>query len=192
MAKKKSNEINFKRSLKVLKENKTFILAAGFLLIGTAIIGWIYPNLFAAEQEKIMEYLKSFALKKTFLELMPAIILNNLRASFFAMVLGIAFGIFPIIAATVNGYIVGAVMRKAYELTGVQILFFIIPHGIFEIPALVISMGLGIKLGLWVLEKKKKAYLKKCFFDFASVYIFIIMPLLLIAGVVEASLIFFK
>ena len=62
---------------------------------------------------------------------------------------------------------------------GIFILWRLLPHGIFEIPAILISTSLGIRLGTDFKNFKKN--LKSAI----RVFLLIIVPLLVIAGIIE-------
>jgi uncharacterized membrane protein SpoIIM required for sporulation len=95
---------------------------------------------------------------KTTIELIILIFFNNLKASFFAMLVGTLFGIFPVITGLINGYVIGFSINLSIEQAGILILWRLIPHGLFEIPAIILSMGIGLYLGNRFLEKKLKIH----------------------------------
>ena len=66
------------------------------------------------------------------------------------------------------------------------------PHGIFELPALFISLGLGLKLGMFFLEKDKVKTFRNYLWNSLRVFLYIIIPLLLVAALIEGTLIFFS
>jgi hypothetical protein len=74
------------------------------------------------------------------------IFLNNAQSSFLSIVIGLCFGFLGIFSAIFNGYIGGYVGRKAAEISGLDVLLKLFPHGIFELPAIFISIGIGIFL----------------------------------------------
>ena len=102
------------------------------------------------------------------------IFLNNLQSSFFGLVLGVFFGIFPIITTIVNGYILGFVSIKVVSVEGIFVLWRLFPHGIFELPAVFISLGLGLKFGSFMFQKKKFDSLKDYFVNSLRVFFFIV------------------
>ena len=118
------------------------------------------------------------------------ILLNNIQSSFFGMIYGILFGIFPIMASLVNGYLLGFVASEAVQSNGVSVLWRLFPHGIFELPALFISLGLGIKLGSFVFGKNKLKTLKIYFIKSIKTFLLVVVPLLILAAIIEGSLIF--
>lgn len=121
------------------------------------------------------------------------LIVNNLEACLISALLGmIPFLFLPMVSLVMNGAIIG-VMGAFMQYGGVPMTAFaagLIPHGIFEIPALLLSMALGCYI-CWQITKKmigKNPELNML--DLAlpvlRIYILIIVPLILIAGVVEA------
>jgi uncharacterized membrane protein SpoIIM required for sporulation len=72
---------------------------------------------------------------------------NNMTSAFLGMILGILLAIFPIMFIITNGYLLGYVASKSVEAESIFILWRLLPHGIFEVPAILISLALGIRLG---------------------------------------------
>lgn len=82
--------------------------------------------------------------------LFSSILLNNVYSSLMAMYMGIFAGVTPIATLVVNGMLMGYLfaMRAAAGLSvGPAIVKGILPHGIFEIPALLLACACGIRLG---------------------------------------------
>jgi stage II sporulation protein M len=72
---------------------------------------------------------------------------NNLEACILLFLGGASFGILTIFIMSLNGIVIGAIMeiiRKDHSVLFVAAA--IIPHGIFEIPAFIISGALGVLL----------------------------------------------
>ncbi len=75
------------------------------------------------------------------------IFLNNSKTAAIAMLGGIVFGIVPWIIVLFNGFMVGSVSTIAYEAGGKgipQIILLLIPHGVIEIPAILLAATAGI------------------------------------------------
>ena len=123
-------------------------------------------------------------------ELINFILLNNLQSSFFGMIFGVLLGILPVIVIIANGYLLGFVASISIEAEGVLILWRLLPHGVFELPAVFISLGLGLKLGTFIFQKEKIQSLKKYFWNSLRIFLFIVLPLLIIAAIIEGSLMF--
>ena len=196
MAKRKKGQNSirnlYSESWNFLKESRNFIYVVILIFVFSALIGFFIP---ASEviKNKIIDFIKNLISETEGLsqfELIKFIFLNNVQSSFFAMILGIFLGIFPIITMVANGYLLGFVALLSVNAEGVFILWRLFPHGIFELPAIFISAGLGLKLGSFLFQKDKiksfKIYLRKSLITFLA----IVVPLLVIAAIIEGSLIF--
>ena len=124
------------------------------------------------------------------IELITFLFVNNLQASIFGLIFGIILGVYPVLAAIANGYIVGFVVAMSAEENGLVVLLDLLPHGIFELPALFISLGMGLKLGTFVFQSKRLVAFKEYSWNSLRVFIFIVIPLLIVAAIIEGSLIF--
>lgn len=122
-----------------------------------------------------------------------ALITNNLRACLMSISLGIIPFIFlPLIILLANAALIGA-MIGLYHMTGLSmgtLVIGILPHGIFEIPALILSMTLGIylckELTMKIIGKRKGVLIGDVFVKVVRCFLCIIVPLIFIAGFVEA------
>lgn len=119
------------------------------------------------------------------------IFINNAVKSFLVILFGFLFGIIPIIFLFLNGQLIGLVMGLSDAYNNGFISFFaaIIPHGIFEVPAILIAASYGICLGMRffraLIFKEKFAQ----HFKFAMKrYLTVILPLLLLAALIETFL----
>lgn len=80
------------------------------------------------------------------------IFLNNAVKSVLVIFLGAFFGIFPVFFLAVNGLIIGYIIKLTLEGQMAVSLFdlivkLLLPHGILEIPALIIVGAYGLRLG---------------------------------------------
>ncbi|CAM3972607.1 stage II sporulation protein M [Cohnella lubricantis] len=87
--------------------------------------------------------------------LFTAIWLNNVRSSLMSLYLGLFAGVMPIVTLVVNGmlmgYLFGNFAAAGYQI-GPMIVKGILPHGILEIPALMLACAFGVRLGLSLLR----------------------------------------
>ncbi|HIG94145.1 MAG TPA: stage II sporulation protein M [Nanoarchaeota archaeon] len=181
----------FNKSLNYIKESKNFIYIVIGIFFFFAFIGFFIPTPDSIS-EQLLKFIQELMEKTAGMnqwELIQYIFLNNLQSSFFGLVLGVFFGIFPIITTIVNGYILGFVSIKVVSVEGIFVLWRLFPHGIFELPAVFISLGLGLKFGSFIFQKKKFDSLKDYFVNSLRVFFFIVFPLLVIAAIIEGSLI---
>ncbi|MDD5193982.1 MAG: stage II sporulation protein M [Candidatus Nanoarchaeia archaeon] len=190
--KKKENWIysNFKFSLRILIQSKNYVLFAFLLLLISTAFGFAFPNLF---ENQVLEIIKEI-LKQTeglgTLEMVFFIIFNNLKSAFFGLIFGIGFGIVPFFMALSNGYVLGFVMNKSVLNGGILTLWKLFPHGVFEIPAVLISMGLGLRLGVFLFNKRlRQNGFKELVKSSLKIFLLIVIPLLVVAGIIEGLLI---
>ncbi|MHC1582587.1 MAG: stage II sporulation protein M [Candidatus Syntropharchaeia archaeon] len=180
-----------KNYLLSMKFHIVFVLVLFFLSMG---LGYIYASENPQESTELMEELEKFfspMRELSSIHLFLLIFVNNTVKSFGMMLLGLGFGIVPLGFIVFNGVLVGIVIYIVKESHGWVIVFLgILPHGIFEIPAVVLSAAIGLKLGGEVLNAilGKEADINKEFKAGISLFFRIVVPLLLIAAVVESCI----
>jgi stage II sporulation protein M len=162
------------------------------VILGLFVLGVVIGVL---EHETASEYIKE-AVSNLFgrfqdlrgLELFIRILLNNLMAAALATAFGLLFGIVPLVSAFLNGLIIGTVLTslvRLTELTLLQAVLSIIPHGVFEIPSFLLSLAMGLALGTWPFRKEKAAFLRGVFRNAAGAYVGVVIPFLVIAAAIE-------
>ena len=194
MKKRKNNFIKqqYKLSWDFLKESRNYLYFTIFVFFVFVLIGYFVPAL-EIVQEGIKNFIKELLEKTENLnqfELVGFIFLNNVQVSFFGIILGALFGIFPLIYIVGNGYVLGFVSKLAVNEAGLGILINLVPHGIFELPAVFISFALGLKLASFILQKNKAESFREYFWNSLRVFLFVVTPLLIVAAIIEGSLIF--
>lgn len=193
--KSKKNQISkiYEECFNYIYDSRKFIYAGILIFIIFTIIPFIFPT--SNQLEQILKDLIEKLIKETEgmnqFQLIKYIFMNNLFSSFFALFLGILFGFFSVGVAVVNGYVLGFVSNKVVNQQGITFLWRLLPHGIFELPAIFISIGLGIKLGTFIFQKDIPNSLKNYLFKSIKVFILVVIPLLIIAATIEGTLIYF-
>ncbi|MBP7708543.1 stage II sporulation protein M [Candidatus Pacearchaeota archaeon] len=189
MKKQKNTKQTYKDCFKFLNESKKYIFLTAGLFVLFALYGY-FSNPPIEITNQILVLLKQMVSKFSSLNVYQtiwAIFSNNLLVSFLVLILGVFLGIFPLLALVSNGFILGFVAKKAIEVDGFIILWKLFPHGIFELPAVLISIALGIKIGFELFKKDKFRHnLKNSLFTF----FYIVFPLLIIAAIIEGILVF--
>jgi stage II sporulation protein M len=178
----------FDSSLKYIKESRNYIYFVIILFFFSAIIGFFFPDNFRF----IDAILKEIAEKASSLKGLDLIIFifdNNIRSAFLGLILGVLLGVFPFINALSNGIVLGYVFSKVWQISGFADFWRILPHGIFELPAIFIALGIGIKLGMFVFSNNKMKEFKYRFWSSLKAFVSIIAPLLIIAAIIEGLLI---
>ncbi|AAL81757.1 sporulation protein [Pyrococcus furiosus DSM 3638] len=134
---------------------KVFVILISVFLFGTfvgALIGYYNPKVSEEAVRGIKEILgggNNFLLNSPF-KMFVFIFLNNTRVAILSALLGIAFGIVPLLIMFFNGLVVGVVVvHVSRSLPITKVLLSIVPHGIIEIPALALAGTAGI---LWFSE----------------------------------------
>lgn len=191
MKKQKNLRDYYKESFSFIRESKKHIFTILSLFVIFAIIGY-FAHLPIEIESILKEKLKEIMLLFDGLNLPQTIFMifsNNIYVSFLSIVLGVLFGLFPIITSISNGFIIGYVMNKAVSIEGILTLWKLFPHGIFELPAVIISLGIGLRLGTTLIFRNKK--LKKDSAQALFVFLLIVTPLLICAAIIEGFLIFF-
>jgi len=182
---------------KTIKENKFLIFFSIGLFIFSSISGvFIFQVLLDNNPEIIDSFVDQF--KEMFgpiselspFQLFLTIFYVNTRTSFLIMMLGALLGIFPFISLWLNGTILGILFGK-YIAEGGNYLGFmmgILPHGIIEIPAIIIAASQGFRLGKEVVSPpiglNRSEAIKLNITKGIKLFV-LILPLLLIAAVIE-------
>ncbi len=182
----------YKESFDFISESRNFIYLILILFFAFALIGFFIP-VPESLLKQILEYIHEL-IKKTEgmsqLELIWFIFQNNALSSFWGLILGVFLGIFPALVAALNGYILGFVALTTVKSGSFLELWRLLPHGIFELTAVFISLGLGLKLGETLFQKDKIIYFKENLLNSLKVFLLIILPLLIFAAIIEGTLIF--
>jgi len=179
---------DFLSGIRYIKESKKYIWFATLVFIFVSIFGFIYPYLF---EEQILSMIEELVFKTeglTGFGLVSFIFTNNLKSSFFAMILGVLLGIVPLFVILINAYVLGFVVNKTVAIAGLGVLWRLLPHGIFEIPAVLISIGLGLKIGaFWTKTRDKSRSIVAIFVGLAIFTISSLILTLLILGLTSLS-----
>ncbi len=182
---------NYSKSWQYIKESKKFIWIVFGLFLLSVFIGVIFQP--ESISNSIIKYIQEIISKTEGMsswDMIKFIFVNNIQTAFMGLIFGFALGIFPIVVTVANGYVVGYVSSSVVASSGAIHLLELIPHGIFELPAIFISFGMGLKFGTFVFSKEKLKSFNKFFIESLRVFVFVIIPLLIIAAIIEGSLIY--
>ena len=124
----------------------------------------------------------------------PYLFLNNLQACAMAVILGlIPFLFLTAFTLIVNAAVMGAVAAM-YRMMGrsvaVMYLAGILPHGIFELPAILLSISMGLYLCYCLVKRicegrYKRGIVKKALANSLRTFLCLIIPLLVVAALIE-------
>jgi uncharacterized membrane protein SpoIIM required for sporulation/ABC-type transport system involved in multi-copper enzyme maturation permease subunit len=123
----------------------------------------------------------------------PLIWSHNLRAVGVIFILGLfTFGVLGALIFLLNTGVIGAVLalEGAMGISPVKLLIFgILPHGLFEIPALILSSAAVLYIGIALVTPRSQRTLGEVLIeaiaDWAKIGIGLVLPLLTIAAVLE-------
>ncbi len=184
-----------KKSLReYLYSLRFYILFISVLFIGSIALGYMgfLSDVFSEPlewiqqlSENIKDFTQSYPLWIIFLAFFTVIFLNNSFTCFLDIILGPLIGIFPMFSAFINGGLLGWFAQEE----GLIIFLAIVPHGIFELPAFLLSASIGLRLGREVLKRKGERHLKKELKNGLRFFLVLVLPLLLIAAFIESVLI---
>jgi len=127
---------------------RKWLVVSSLILISAIVAGLIIPVDVSLENiAPLGEFLEDFD------TLSPAalffiILFNNIIAIVFSFCMAPIFGIVPLLALGLNGFVIGVVGAMVIEQESLGFLLTgLLPHGIFEIPALIIGLSAAIYLG---------------------------------------------
>lgn len=158
------------------------------IAIGLAVVV-VFPAIANHFEDSVGNFIKTFRGLPP-IELAGAIFFNNASKTLIAITLGGLFGIIPGIFLLTNGVAIGVVFSLATQSRGLALsLLSIMPHGILELPAVILGTSIGFMVGnhavKTILRKSDAALfveLKRGLRYFCSV----IAPLLIVAALIEA------
>lgn len=160
----KNKELSLKKQFKeawfFVRESKHFIFITIALFLLGAVAGFIFQDELAPLINEILKDLIDKTSGLNTQEMIFFILQNNLQSSFISLLGGMFLGIFPLISTITNGVILGYVLSKASEVAGLSSWWRLLPHGIFELPAIFISFGLGISWGFKSIREYFREYKK--------------------------------
>lgn len=198
--------LSFNTFIKDLGTIRKALLTAALLFIAGGVIGWIGTG---SLQQLLNEQLKGISEISGSLRessnpqwsFFVFIFLNNSIKSVVIIFLGALFGILPVFFLLINGAVIGYLIHLS-AIQGQDLFTLIVkgllPHGIIEIPAIIIACAFGLQFGGKVLaalfragkrnEREAdhwRAFMRQTFT--ASVWIVI---LLFVAAIIESTITF--
>jgi len=169
---------------------KSFIMSVAAAFLMGLIVGSVYHEDFSTTLMPMLKALIQQTQGLGWLGLVIFIFHNNFTTAAITLLTGGLFFILPYFHAIANGIMVGFVLQQVGDLTGSTQWWKLLPHGVFEIPAFFMALGLGVYLGLFWQEDDKIAALKHRLIACLKTCVLVIAPLLAIAAIIEASLAF--
>ncbi|SDS53079.1 stage II sporulation protein M [Paenibacillaceae bacterium GAS479] len=148
-----------KRFIQFIKEAKNFVVA-GILLFVTGVLFGVFNDNLHTMLDGQLEAVRELALRvkessNPKLQLFIVILFNNVLKALLIIVLGALLSVIPIFFLLINGAVLGYLFVLRSEELGAgkalgELAKGILPHGIIEIPAIILAAAFGIKLGSYV------------------------------------------
>ncbi len=170
---------------------KSYLIAMTGIFILSIIIGFFVSINNPGLPDRYAEMLKnSFGWIKDLspIGMMLVIFVNNAVKSLLALVFGVVLGIPPIFFVAGNGIVLSILVDSVSRQQGTLfVLAATVPHGIIEIPMVLLSASIGLKLGYLMYQSLKgvKVDIKQEFNLGFRFYIRWILPLLFVAAMIE-------
>jgi stage II sporulation protein M len=145
-----------KKDFDYLYSSRKYILAVTGLFIVSIIFGFLESAANPTASEGLLDAFEKLAERIRVIEppllqtmvLFLIIFLNNAIKSLAVIVLGLGFCILPLFFVAYNGQALGMVVDLFSREKGVLfVLAALLPHGIIEIPVILVSAGIGVRLG---------------------------------------------
>ncbi len=177
------------------RESKRSLTLLAVVILVTLILGAITgASLDRSAQREVMQFLEKAMgadPNPTFFGQFSSLFIHNLTVALILLGAGLWLRALPGIIAAVNGFVVGLVLAS---VAGVERIPFVVtfialvPHGVFEVPAVAASAGLSLRLNSWKrltpdqkLQAEDVRWVARCFW--------LVAIFLVIAAAIEAALI---
>jgi len=169
-------------------------------LLAGMVLGWGYAVRYPlppaylplnAIPEEAFQDLSEFGFLPSFS--ISAVFSNNVRALVLGALLALfSFGSLALIQLMIPVVIIGFFVGEAFLLGYNPLVFFaafILPHGIVELPAAIIATAFALRMGASVVSPPKGLTVSEGLLltlaDFLKVFLFLVLPMLLIAAILE-------
>lgn len=197
--------LSFRIFWKSLRDNRSMLLLATILFAVGIAIGAIMHDTVANYLNSQIEQLRGVTQQleqsqNVELSYFIFIFLNNAIKSVIIIYLGAFVGIIPTFFLIVNGMLIGYLIQSMAlqgENIGELIVFGLLPHGIIEIPAILIASAYSLKFGQLILRSittwneagiKKLQRERKEFLKSTVAGAFWIVIMLLAAAIIESTI----
>jgi uncharacterized membrane protein SpoIIM required for sporulation len=186
----------------LLRQNWMPLLITAIFVVAAAGIGWAYvgayplpPGVLNLENLSLQDFQSvpdlPFLPSLTTVGIMGHNVATLLVAGLTAV---ISLGVFSVLMLMVPIVLVGFISGQVAALGSSALTFlaaFILPHGLFELPAAIIATAFALRIGASITAPHEgmsvgEGVLAACA-DFAKVFVFGVLPLLLVAAFLEAN-----
>ncbi len=152
------------------------------------LLAALYPPIIALFLEGFSDFVEPI-LSLSVWQIFLAIFLNNSFKALLSILFGVAFAVYPVILLAVNGLVIGILFFASLDNADVFFLS-VLPHGVIEIPAIFLGTAIGIYIGSLAyknVSKKEENPIVKNILLGLKFFIFFLVPVLLLAALIEVS-----
>lgn len=160
------------------------ILIVLIVYAGSCVGGWFFADALGFFQKAAGSLADKFE-GKDGVDFVFSLFLHNLVATYVTMCLVTLWGLFPMVNTMANGLILGWIVKTATGPSLYDAAAMLVPHGIFEWPAMMVAWGVG----LWRGAGYRFGTLPGTYFQrwkrSNQLFFLVVLPLLLAAAIVE-------
>jgi stage II sporulation protein M len=170
---------------------KKFILISFLIFVFGIASGYFFSQASPDQADLILaDFQKTFepVLKMSFFGQFLFVLLNNSLTVFLVIVLSFLFGVFPLLVLFSNGFVLGLIAYFFKTNFSLAVFFLgIVPHGIVEIPIIILASAVGFRIAQsFYFKLFKKTVSLSQEFDLAfNFFLKILFPLLILAAFIE-------
>ncbi len=183
------------RVLDIVFQGRTHILRVLAIFVGSCFLGFWVPgiigqNTFESARGQFSLWMNDYG--AYIWSLAFFIILKNTWTTYLWMRLGTLYGFLPYCAAFFNGTVIGAFVKwTSHSVGSYHVVWQMLPHGIFEVPAFILAFGMGVQIGSVRVAGLRGAPVREAVKNANLVFVYLSIPLLVLAGFIEASFMLF-
>ncbi|BBO89945.1 stage II sporulation protein M [Desulfosarcina ovata] len=153
--------------------------------------GWKYAGALNFLHQTVSGLVDTFAAKRG-MDFVFSLFMHNLVATYTTMCLLTLWGLVPLITAAANGLLLGWIVATAIGASIPDAAAMLVPHGLFEWPAMLISWGVSLWRGLGYRFNGLPGTYFDRWLTANRVFFLIVLPLLLVAAIIEGRAFLFS
>ena len=188
-------QIRLRRVLGLVFQGRAHIFRVLSLFTASCVLGFWAPgiigeNTFESARGQFTMWMSDYGAYLWSLAFF--IIIKNTWTTYLWMRLGTLYGFLPYCASFFNGTVIGAFVKwTSHSVGNYHAVWQMLPHGIFEVPAFILAFGMGVQIGSVRFSGQRGAPVREAVKKANLVFVYLSIPLLVLAGFIEASFILY-
>jgi stage II sporulation protein M len=167
-----------------------YIMYSALIFFGAGLFGYFTA---VSETEEVLGTFNELLDQLSFLVDIPPVTLflmiffNNAIKTFITMIAGLFFGIAPAVTLFANGYLLGIVwFIVGQDTSTAHMLSLLLPHGIIEVPIILIASAFGFWLGKrYTLKLWRREPIAVHIKEAVRIFFYYLVPLLFVSAGIE-------